>query len=230
MPEPEVVRVMREGRAALLREEEAQMRAMAGRWLQVERRLMVEIDGVLAEIRRRQAAGEVFGTDQGPYVRLARYRQLLLQVQREIGGYSRWVEQVVTSREAELVRRAVEQGQLAIETAQAGAAADGMAVGAGFNRLPAAAVENMAATLADGAPLGRLLAGAWPDAAVRMTDALVNGVALGWNPRKTARAMAEGLQQGALQRCLLIARTEQMRVYRQASLQTYRASRVVRGY
>lgn len=225
MPEPEVVRVMREHRAALLRQEQAQMREMAQRWLQVEQRLAQDINDVLAEIRRRQAAGEVFGADQGPYVRLRHYRQLLSQVQGQIGGYSRWVEQALTEREADLVRLAVEQSQLAIEAVQAGAG-----IRAGFSRLLPSAVENMVANVSGGAPLRELLNQAWPDAATRMTQALVNGTALGWNPRKTARSMREGLQQGALQRCLTIARTEQLRVYRQASLETYRASGVVRGY
>jgi SPP1 gp7 family putative phage head morphogenesis protein len=63
-----------------------------------------------------------------------------------------------------------------------------------------------------------------------MTEALINGVALGWNPRKTARAMREGLQAGALQRSLVIARTEQLRAYRTATLETYRQSGVVVGY
>lgn len=231
MPESEVVRVMREFRAGLLREEGAQMREMARRWVQVERRLSRDIDEVLVEIERRQAAGEVFGRDQGPYVRLERYRALLAQTRGEIERYTAWVEGDVRGREGQLVRLAVEQSEAAIAAA---GRANGVQVG--FHRLPVEAVEDMAASLTADAtagsrpPLRELLGRAWPDATVRMTDALVNGVALGWNPRKTGRAMAEGLQQGALQRCLLIARTEQMRVYREATLANYRASGVVRGY
>ena len=54
-------------------------------------------------------------------------------------------------------------------------------------------------------------------------------MALGYNPRKTARLMAQAAT-GSLNRMMVIARTEQLRVYRQASLESYRASGVVTGY
>lgn len=77
--------------------------------------------------------------------------------------------------------------------------------------------------------MGALLRQAWPGSMVRMTEALANGVALGWNPRKTERAMREA-GRSVLQRALLIARTEQLRAYRTASLANYRASGVLSGY
>jgi len=69
-----------------------------------------------------------------------------------------------------------------------------------------------------------------------MTQALMDGTALGWNPRKTARAAlgAPGLSSGGmargLGRIMTIARTEQLRVYREASRMQYQASGVVDGY
>jgi len=59
-----------------------------------------------------------------------------------------------------------------------------------------------------------------------MTDALINGVALGWNPRKTARAMNAALQNTVLNRALLIARTEQLRAHRMATQENYQQNGV----
>jgi SPP1 gp7 family putative phage head morphogenesis protein len=53
-------------------------------------------------------------------------------------------------------------------------------------------------------------------------------VALGWNPRKTALAMVDGLAQG-LDKALLIARTEQIRAYRESTRAEY-AARGVEQY
>jgi hypothetical protein len=55
--DPVVVQQALAFRAALLRQEAAQMRVMAARWRQVERNLEQSIADVLAEIERRQAAG-----------------------------------------------------------------------------------------------------------------------------------------------------------------------------
>lgn len=213
-------------RAALLRQEATQMQAMATRWQAAERNLAQSITDVLTEIAQRQAAGEVFGRFTGPYVRLERYQALLRQVRIELRKYGAYTEDLVQQGIANHVALGVEHSTAAIETLAGG---DG-GVLAQFNRLSLPASENMAAALQADAPVGQLLADAWPDASVRMTEALMNGVALGWNPRKTARAMREGLQAGALQRCLTIARTEQLRAYRTASLENYRQSNVVTAY
>lgn len=225
MPDPIIVQRMNAYRAALLRGETAQVQDMTARWLTVEHNLEQSIQATLTEIAQRQAAGESFGRDQGPYVRLDRYRALLNQVHSELGKYGAYTEQQVRQGIASHVALGVEHSTAALDLL---AGSDG-GVLAQFNRLSIPAIENMAAALQADAPLGQLLADAWPDAAVRLTDALISGTALGWNPRKTARAMREGLR-AALQRCLTIARTEQLRAYRTASLENYRQSKVVRAY
>src|SRR5690606_14899995 len=102
-------------------------------------------------------------------------------------------------------------------------------VTAGFNRLPVEAVELMAGLAGNGSPLRQLLAQSWPLAADGLTNELVTGMALGYNPRKVARLMAQGAT-GSLDRMMVIARTEQLRVYRTANVSSYRASGVVTSY
>jgi SPP1 gp7 family putative phage head morphogenesis protein len=91
-------------------------------------------------------------------------------------------------------------------------------------------VTTMAGLASDGSPLAKLLQEAVGDAAAGVSRHLVVGTALGWNPRKTAqKATQQGLAMG-LNRMLVIARTEQLKAYRFASQEQYKASGVVSGY
>jgi hypothetical protein len=69
-----------------------------------------------------------------------------------------------------------------------------------------------------------LLSDSWPLASQELTQALITGTSLGWNPRKTAKAMQESMDGEGLGRAVTIARTEQLRVYRSASQDSYTAS------
>lgn len=223
MPDPVVVDMANRFRAALLNSETAQIAEMVRRWSAAEQRLAADITDLLAEIRTRQANGEEFNRTSAPYLQLERYRALLRQTRDELDAYSAYASQTFQ-------RGMVDYAALGIENAIATIGGANPALVGQFNRLPVAAAQNIAAALQTNAPVGDLLRQAWPTSIVQMSDALFNGVALGWNPRRTERAMREGLQSGILQRALLIARTEQLRAYRTAALQTYRASGVVRGY
>lgn len=226
MPDPLVVTQANAFRAALLRREATQLRTMTRAWLTVERALEQGITYMLAEIDVLRAGGRVFGRNPDPYLQLERYRALLRQTQREL---DRWGAATTGQLEQGVFAFAQAGARDAAAAILAATDADA-ALLASFNRLNVAAVENIAGVLQANAPVGELLRQAFPEALVRMTDALVNGTALGWNPRKTAAAMAQGLQSAALQRAMVIARTEQLRAYRTATLESYRASGIVTGY
>ncbi len=82
-------------------------------------------------------------------------------------------------------------------------------------------------TLSDGPPLRDLLDDLPAGAAQRVEDGLVKSLVLGWNP---AREMADGLDPGRY-RALTIARTEELRSFRGAALQTYRGnSDIISGW
>lgn len=219
--EPLVVRLAREWKAGLLAREQAQMREMAQRWLQVERALEAQIALLAREVAEAREAGRAVTPERLP--RMERYQRLLVQVQREAGEYAAWAERLTTSEQRALARLGAEHA------AQATAASAEGVIGAYFDRLPVAAVEAMAGLAGDGSPLARLFVEIAPEAAQGLTQALVRGVALGQHPSVVARAMAEGASLG-LTRALTIARTEQLRAYRTASLMQYEASGLVRAY
>ena len=224
--EPLVVQRMREFRELVIARESIEMQAMARRWVEIENALMSSIENLADRFADEQPTpAQLFQMD--------RYRELLSQTQQQVDGYAEWAAGEIAHNQATLARWGVAHAQEAIQLTyfQAGA------IGVRFDRLPVEAVEIMIGLAGDGAPIGDLLRdrmvrdaqgnplpGVWD----RLTRTLVEGTALGRNPRDTARRMRDDLA-GGLNKALTIARTEQLRVYREAGVQSYRESGVVRA-
>lgn len=232
-PEPLVVRAMRAYKARLLVQESSQMWEMATRWLRVEASLGGQIEALAREAAEMVARGE--SVSRSRVYRLERARRLLAQAIGEVDRYADYAGHLITSQQLALARQGINDAAQAIQLSYLEQGMRG--VRATFDRLPFEAVETMIGLAGDGAPVGNLLRrrmvrdadgtplpGVWD----RLVDSLVNGTAQGWNPRKTARYMRDDLA-AALQKALLIARTEQLRVYRLAGLEQYRTSGVVRA-
>ena len=217
MPESTVVSLMRSFKAAIARAGTQQQAAMTRRWLALERRLSGNIAALALEMTARQATGMPLTTTM--LMNETRYRELLIQLQDELATYTTYAERTIESGQQAMASAGVRQASQAI-AAQ---------VSTSFNRLPVAAVEHMVGLTGAGTPLNSLLVQSWPLSAQGLTTALVEGVALGYNPRKVARNMAEGMT-GTLNRMMTIARTEQLRVYRESSLASYKTSGIVTGY
>lgn len=218
MPDSAVVLAARRFKAGILRQERAQMEAMAARWVAVEQRLFAQMDALALEMAGIQAQGGIVSAEL--LLNEVRYRELLVQLQGELDQYTGYAERTIAQAQADLVRLALQHSAQLVRV---------QGVAGSFNLLPIEAVERLVGFAGDGSPLASLLRASWPLAAQGMTDALVNGVALGLNPRDVARRMAEGTT-GSLDRMMTIARTEQLRAYRTASLDNYRASGVVESY
>ncbi len=218
MPDIEVVRVMRQFKRDLLRMERTQLRDMAQRWLTVERRLQGQIDALALDMADRRRDGRTITAEM--LLNERRYRELLVQLTQELERYSDQTEVQITAQQRRLARLGVAHAENALTV---------QGVSAGFNRLPVESVELMAGLAGNGSPLRNLLVQSWPLAADGLTNELVTGIALGYNPRKIARLMAQGAT-GSLDRMMTIARSEQLRTYRTASLESYRRSGVVTSY
>ena len=215
---PLVIEQMTEFKRALLARETQQMRAMAQRWVSVERSLADKIDALTVELAAQRESGDLVKLWE--VRRLERYQTLMAQTREELTLYTDYAAPLIS-------RNQIVYGQLGAEHANAAIRAVG--VRTAFDVLPVEAIQAMAATTADGGLVMDLLRATWGPAADAMTDAMIEGVALGKNPRDVARMMREGLSLG-LNRTLTIARTEQLRVYREANRDSYIASDVVEGY
>lgn len=216
---PLVVDVMSAHRNALLRQEEAQMRAMANRWLQVENALQTD---VLRFVERVAEDGLTPAQIRSRQFQLDRFQSLLVQVRRELDKYTNYTEPLITNRQRELAEVGINHATEAIRNVAGTTIA--------FDVLPVSATENMAGLASDDSPLRNLLVASYGDAAEGMFNHLIAGVASGKHPTTVARSMIrDGLSQ-SLNRMMVIARTEQLRVYREASRQAYQRSGVVQWY
>ena len=216
MSEPAVIAAVRAFKMQLERQSAGEMATMAGRWARLEDRLQQYINNLLKELADKRAAGIVIGEP----MQLERYRELLHQTRVEIAKYTTWAQGRIASEQAAMVKAGVAQAAELIEAAR---------VTGYFNRLNTRAIETMTAMVQEQAPLAKLLNAVWPKSALSMSQALEDGIALGWGPRQTAKAMMTGLEDG-LQRAMTIARTEQLRAYRVATNEQYIQSGVVNGW
>lgn len=226
-PEPDtstLVLHLREYERALQAHDAETMIIMAERWAQLENILEAQISLLAREMLEKQAAGEEIGINQ--LLKFERYQTLLEQMDVEMRKYNEWAVPEISGRQHFLGRLGLTHSAEAI---QVGLSDAGFGMGQFFNRLPVSSVEIMVGMTGAGAPLGDLLQEAYPLSAEHMTNALLEGVAYGLPPRETARRMMDAMA-GGLAHITTIARTEQLRVYREASRRQYEASGAVQEY
>jgi hypothetical protein len=220
---PAVIREIERQRAALLAHEASTMREMAARWAGVERALqadMLDLAYYLDELRQQ---GQTITTAR--LMQMDRYRALIADARREQEQYSRWLADRLESEQRALLVQGIAEAQELIEAA----GIDARLVGLIFDRINAGAVEYMIGFAADGTPLYDLLRAGYPENVVKLTAALIEGLATGKGPRATASLMAQYMA-GNLDRALLIARSEQLRALRAGNMAQMDGSNVVKGY
>lgn len=216
--DPEVIRAMRRFRTLLDQRETATMMEMAQHWARLERGITGHLDGLVAEIAERQARGQIVTADM---IRLSkRYQELQAQVRDQVVEYADWAAGKVTAEQRWMAKTGLDHAAAMLRAGFPRTA---------FNVLPVEALKLMAGYVADGSPLRAYFTKMYPAAMQGIMDALMTGMARGWGPAKTARLMRDAL--GVAPRtAILSARTETLRVYRESSLQQYRASGIVDGY
>lgn len=203
-------------RAALLASEAKQTRDLTKRYLAVDRAIGDKLETLAENLARLAAQGEPISA--GTLYRLERWQQLQVQLVAELATFNAKAAASITAAKADTAKVGAAQAMELMRTA-AGRAT----IAATFNQLPVAAITAIAGATADGSPLAALLAEAYPQVSEQIAARLVNGVALGINPRRVA-AEARGALGVGLNRILTIARTEELRAYRTAAGQTYAAN------
>lgn len=181
-------------------------------------RLLVVIDEQLRAVTARATAIAAEGGD--PFASLVERRRLQAlaeQVRAEV--------ETVSARTGTSIDQA--QG-IAIVAAIADAQSVTGALEVGV-RLNTTAVERAAAAFLEGTPLQQSLSSLPEAARQAVRDAVVTGVALGENPRVIARRVNRAIG-GNLSRAMTLARTETLRAYRGAALESYRQNEGVEGW
>jgi SPP1 gp7 family putative phage head morphogenesis protein len=212
-------------RAELQARENATMGSIVALYRRVQARLQANLDALTADMQQAEQAG--VEVRPGWLFAQQRYHDLIRDLDDEVTRFAVASAKPITAGQDTAVQMAFEHGQRLVELALGPAPKTAVAsVTANLGRLPAGALGRLVGRASNGQPLGVLLARIAPTATERVTDALAFGVAAGRNPRLIAREVqaAAGV---SLTRATTIARTETIGAYRQASTDTYRASRVV---
>lgn len=218
MPDSKVVNVIRSQKQKLLAREAAQMRAMANRWLGVEKALDAEMIALAAQM------SAVENVTEAMILREKRFTKLMFQARAEVAKYADYADGLITKNQAVLAAQGINDASIVLKLIIKDAR-----LGMKFDRLPVDALNSLFGFAGDGTPLRNMLMRAHPDAVDGLLNALVKGLALGKNPTEVAKMMADGFGIG-LQKALTLARTEQLRAYRAGNLEQYRNSGVVTGY
>lgn len=209
------VDIAAEFRDELARLDAAAVDVMLGQWRQVEAALIADMEAFAA----RFEAGETL--TPGQVLRMERYQALQAQVTAQLSALESAAGPLVTAGQTQ----AAQLGAL-----QAATTLDALGVGITFNQLSTKATQNIVALARAGKPLAELLQPMYGQAAEGIIRELINGVALGYGPRKIARNMARDGLTDALNHLLLVSRDQYNRAARTAAFQRYEDSGVVRGY
>ena len=215
MAESEVVRIAREFRDKLARNEDEALKQMAGVWVKLESDIQPFIDSLASDISELAKTGQPI-TPQFVYTR-DRYQALMTQIQKQMPYYQSSIEDLI----AEYQRKDYELGldcSNAILQASVGSVS--------WNKVPIETVEIVVGFAGNGAPLAELLRTDYGELGSKITDALISGIALGKGAGQVAKDMRDSMGFES-NRWLRIARTEINRAYRIANAQQYRDSGVV---
>lgn len=217
-----VVQRMLEFKKDLIARDADTILQMGTSWIQLEDALEANIQLLVMELQEMKVAGEAINLQR--VYKLQRYQKLLAQTRTEMSSYNLWAANYITDNQMTYGVLGINNASnlLQLSLLEAGSAAF-------FDKVPVSAVELMVGVAGDGGPIYTLLQEAYPLAVDNMTNILIQNVALGIPPMETAKAMMVGIE-GALTHALTVARTEQLRVYREASRQQYESSGAVRGY
>jgi SPP1 gp7 family putative phage head morphogenesis protein len=177
--------------------EAAEMVYLADKWQIVQ-------DGLAAEIERLAKAGLITPYQVG---RSAEYQALLAQANRLVEIFANDAVAIISNEQKAFA---------ALGWAPALAGVDWVS-----RSLPVQAILNMIGRCQDGSSLYDMLMKNYPDVIGKITDTLIRSTAMGIGPRETARLMAKDADVLGW-KVLRIARTEQLNVFRAASLENYK--------
>ena len=219
---PQILNLSNLFRQRLLARERRAATTLVYHYGNVWRQLQGDIAALSSEVRQLQEAGEEFSQDK--IYRLDRYRALQQTAEEQMARFPEYANDIISGGQRESIYAGESD---AYNLLLAGFPRDDDIVAElARARLPTEAVEQLVGFLQDGSPLKEVIQKYVGEAVNRFGEQMVVGLAAGWNPRKLARALRSEFGMG-LSNALRIARTEQLRAYRAATLNTYQENSFV---
>ena len=218
---PDIYAVAAQFKAELLRRERAAASRLVRAYGQAWQQIQVELKHLTDQIEAARIAGEEVSAAW--LFQRGRLETLKSQVEREISRFARDTDLLVQAEQWEAMASARQNSLRLIQMALPLEPNQLAESRISFTQLPNEAIQAQLGFLSNRSPLKKLLAQLGPQAATSAGDALIQAVALGYNPRKTATHLRESLG-GNLSRALTIARTETLRAYRESSRLQFQAN------
>lgn len=211
MPEP-IIEAAKRFRDELAGKDAEALERLVDAYLNIWRRLEGKVDALSLAI------GDLEAATPGQVMRMARYKSLMTDVARELRNYQGFtaveIDRASTVAIAQAIRDSRELVSLAAGPAR---------IAAGFNSLPVEAIKTALGFLRPDGPLYARLENLAPFAAQRVSDKIVEGIGLGYNPTRIASTIRDALG-GGLTDALRMTRTVQLYSYREAARANYIAN------
>jgi hypothetical protein len=218
-----VIDAARKYRAALVKQDEDVIKRLLETYQGIYARITPRIELFIAKLELLIANGEEVSKYQ--VVRMQAYRQLLAEIEVEMGRYSTAVGYETNL----LVSDAVQRGLLDSRNLVRLSTDSGIVRGS-FRTLNPKVIETLTGYLDETGPLFKKMAYYGTDTAIKMSEHILDGVALGQNPRTIAASLIKDLSV-PLTDSMRTARTVQIYAYRDAARANYIAnSDVVKGW
>lgn len=214
--ESRAVRVAREYREQLARNEDEALRRMARYWVKMENELEPQFIALAQQVKELRDQGRSVPPQ---YIyNLNRYQQMMADIMKEIPEYESQAVSLITHYQEENFILGLDSASAVIRASKPSDAI--------WNKVGKDAAETMAGFAGNGAPLAELLQRDYGDIGAKITDALVSGIGLGKGAFAVAKDMRDAMGM-EYNRSVRIARTEINRAYRIANADQYAASGVV---
>lgn len=217
--ESDAVRVAREYREQLVRNEDEALRRMSRYWVRMERSLEPRFFALAQEIKNLRDSGQPV-PDQLIFNH-QRYMDLMAQIMEEIPDYEKYAVDIITEYQIENYNLGLED---ALAVIRASKPSDSV-----WNVVGKDAAQTMAGFAGNGAPLAELMRHDYGELGATITDTLVQGIGLGKSASAIAKELRNvmGKDKAGFARSARVARTEINRAYRIANADQYQRSGVV---
>ena len=224
MAETTAIEAAEKYRAALLSKEATAAGRLTRAYGRIYKDLSTEIDDLLEGL---------WDAETGSYrasTKAARLKSLKRQIAREIDRYGAYADTEMLNGSQDAITQAMSDSRNLTQLSLPGGLQEA-GIMAQWNRLPTESVEQMLGFLSTDSPLhDALIKKLGPEVADRVSDEMVKGIALGWNPRKVAAGIVKQFGAG-LTWSMTTVRTAQIWSYRESTRASYAANpRVVKGW
>lgn len=217
---PTILEISTEFRARLFNLDDALASDIVERYKRVYLGIEAQARELLSQIERLKGEGKP--PTKGQLIRLERFGKLESDIESQFRRFGKDMTGLVTTGQ----ERAVILGDTAAARMGQTGITNSASVFGEWHRVPVEAFEHLVGFFQNGSPLSDLFDTFGKAAAKAGREVLEKAVATGINPRQTSKGLSRALG-SSLSRSLTVARTEQLRSYREAGTANYVANKDV---